>query len=396
MPAPIQRKEEPMSRKLIRFAGLLVILCALVGVATAGSHKSSKKGKCPTKQKSGKSQKKHQCKPSCDCDVDLGQLEVTVQRLINVTQDQQKLIDRLIAEVRKHQVQIGGLNALLAGVTRVTDPNTSQDTLRFEDMNLQVVNGTGTTDGLPTGTGNIIIGYNELGNPVDDRAGSHMLVLGMENSYTVNSFGGILAGRTNTTDNMFASVSGGHKNMAAGPCSSVSGGSENVASGPECSSVSGGMRNTASGMFSAVSGGHLNTASGPCSSVSGGSGNTASGPECSSVSGGQGNEATGKFCSVSGGRMNVASADWASVQGGEENMATSMSSSVGGGYKNVASGGCSSVNGGRLNKATNTCAAVSGGRANEANGQTSTIGGGASRVVSGDDNWRAGEAFEVN
>jgi hypothetical protein len=33
------------------------------------------------------------------------------------------------------------------------------DTLLFDGMNVQVANGTGTTDGEPNGTGNLIVGY---------------------------------------------------------------------------------------------------------------------------------------------------------------------------------------------------------------------------------------------
>ena len=84
------------------------------------------------------------------------------------------------------------LKVLLVGVSRITDDNTGQDTLRFANMNVQVVNGSGITGGAKTGTGNLIIGYNELRNDVanpDDRTGSHMLVIGIQNNYS--AFGGM-------------------------------------------------------------------------------------------------------------------------------------------------------------------------------------------------------------
>ena len=56
--------------------------------------------------------------------------------------------------------KIDALEELLAGVSRGVDPNTSQDTLTFTNMNVQIVNGSGGTDGETTGTGNLIIGYN--------------------------------------------------------------------------------------------------------------------------------------------------------------------------------------------------------------------------------------------
>ena len=59
------------------------------------------------------------------------------------------------------EAKIDALEALLAGVSRGVDPNTSQDTLTFTNMNVQIVNGTGTTEEETTGTGNLIIGYNE-------------------------------------------------------------------------------------------------------------------------------------------------------------------------------------------------------------------------------------------
>ena len=93
--------------------------------------------------------------------------------------------------------KINALEALLANVTRGVDPNTSQDTLTFTNMNVQVVSGSGETYGAITGTGNLIIGYNETGSPNgDNRTGSHMLVIGERNSYT--SYGGMVAGGSNT------------------------------------------------------------------------------------------------------------------------------------------------------------------------------------------------------
>jgi hypothetical protein len=114
-------------------------------------------------------------------------------------------------------------SALLAGVSRGTDPNTKQDTLTFTKMNVQIVNGSSTTDGAVTGNGNLIIGYNETGNSRgDDRSGSHMLIAGSKNSYS--SFGGIVVGSNNTTSGNYSSVSGGSNSSASGNYSSVSGG----------------------------------------------------------------------------------------------------------------------------------------------------------------------------
>ena len=175
------------------------------------------------------------------------------------------------------------------------------DVARFDEVNVQITNGLGATNGDPmlnpnnpgpvNGLGNLLIGYNEAtgfgslacsdGQFADQtacedagetwareqRTGSHNLVLGAGQFYT--SHGGLLAGNRNIVNRAWASVSGGRLNTASGNSSSVSGGEFNFASGT-WSSVSGGFGNTASSSWSSVSGGSSNTASGDASSVSGG------------------------------------------------------------------------------------------------------------------------------
>lgn len=109
-------------------------------------------------------------------------------------------------------------------------------------------------------------------NSSDERTGSHMLVTGIDHTYT--GFGGLLAGADNTTTNDWASVAGRFRNTASGRFASVSGGSRNTASGVRAW-VSGGDSNIASGRRASVSGGEGNTAEGWGASVSGGTGNTA-------------------------------------------------------------------------------------------------------------------------
>jgi hypothetical protein len=207
-------------------------------------------------------------------------------------------------ELSALESRIEELEGLLADVSRLIDPNTGYDTVRFESVNVQIVNGSGTTDGETTGTGNLIIGYNELretpGEPVDCsdrwaacdyRGGSHMLVIGEGNNYTSDSHGGMVVGSWNETSAPFASISGGNANTASGHHSSVSGGGWGTASG-EYASVSGGSQNRASGVAASASGGNTNTASGVLATVSGGLGNKASGAN-SSVSGGDHRTAPG-------------------------------------------------------------------------------------------------------
>lgn len=66
-------------------------------------------------------------------------------------------------------------------------------TLRIRGLNVQIVNGSGSTGGSENGLGNLILGDNELGNSSGDaRTGSHNLVVGARNSYS--SSGGVVIG----------------------------------------------------------------------------------------------------------------------------------------------------------------------------------------------------------
>jgi hypothetical protein len=205
---------------------------------------------------------------------------------------------------------VTALEQLLAGVSREEfDPITNVDTLTFTNMNVQVVSGSGSTDGELNGTGNVIIGYNETGNFFgDDRSGSHMLVIGKANNYS--DFGGMVVGLGNVTSGCYSSVSGGQRNVASGFASSISGGAVTVASA-SYSSVNGGLENMATEYAASVSSGYFNTASENYSSVSGGLENMA-GWNFSSVSGGWNNEAGGYASTVSGGQDRSAfdTSDW--------------------------------------------------------------------------------------
>ncbi len=154
------------------------------------------------------------------------------------------------------------MQATLAGVTR------AGSTLVFSGMNLQVLSGSGATDGAVNGLGNVIIGYNESPRT---QTGSHNLVLGNQD---FESYGGLIAGLGNTITEPYATVTAGGNNTASGFAASVSGGDKNTASGID-PSVSGGDFNTASGAESSVSGGFGNTALGLNSSVAGGHGRVA-------------------------------------------------------------------------------------------------------------------------
>lgn len=203
-------------------------------------------------------------------------------------------VDALEADLTAADDRIASLEATLAGVTR------DGSTLTFSGMNVQVVNGNGST-GATNGLGNLIVGYNEDysdtgckpspsncqyhgDGTADPRSGSHNLIIGVDHTYS--SYGGLVTGRNNTISGKFASVTGGERNAAPGNYASVSGGAGNTASG-NWASVSGGVANTASGGVASVSGGLGNTASGHWASVSGGANNTAS-ADYASVAGGRG------------------------------------------------------------------------------------------------------------
>jgi hypothetical protein len=321
------------------------------------------------------------------------------------------LIDPLIVQVANLQAAVNQLTTLLEGVSRVDNGKT----IRFSDMNVQVVNGMGNTSTV-NGLGNLIIGYDETNTSTNllrcsngayseqatceqngatwshtHKSGSHYLVVGSQNNYS--RYGGMVAGFRNFSTGDYATVSAGERNTAGGYNSSVSGGNLNTASGWN-SSVSGGSGSTASGAHSSVSGGEWNTASGGNSSVSGGRSNTAS-DLWSSVSGGQSNAASGYYTSVSGGKSNTARHSHTSVSGGLSNTANMWYSSVSGGRENIASGYYSSVSGGRENIASAYYSSVSGGQRNAAEGWDSSVSGGYQRSVTGQYNWGAGSLIET-
>ena len=181
--------------------------------------------------------------------------------------------------------------------------------VRFTGVNVQVVNGLGST-ATKNGLGNMIVGYLEAGLPLgDDRTGSHNLVGGTLNSYT--SWGGMVVGRANTSGAPWASVSGGAGNIAGAPDASVGGGYLNEVTG-NYGWAAGGGQNIVWGEYGSACGGTLNAVGGINAAVVGGFGNTSDG-EVSTVTGGEGNLAHGPRSAVGGGfnRSAPGSHDWA-------------------------------------------------------------------------------------
>jgi hypothetical protein len=252
----------------------------------------------------------------------------------------------------------------------------TEDTILFTGVNVQIIDGSGTTGGPPTGVGNLIIGYNEdtgFGSP-HDRTGSHNLVIGEQ--HTFSGWSGIVAGRLNTIGAAYASVTAGYYNRATGKGSSVTGGRSNRAYG-NYSSISAGYFHQASGWGSSVSGGTNNTAYADYASVSGGYMNRAYG-YASSISGGTQNYTTANVTSISGGSYDLAAANNASISGGHANYGYGQSSSILGGYRNTTASNWDTIGGGYYNRTYGNYASVSGGQDNQASGYFSVVSGGRS------------------
>jgi len=223
----------------------------------------------------------------------------------------------------------------------------AKPTVKFSGVNVQVISGSGATNGAVNGTGNVVVGYNE---GTGTKGGSHNLILGRDQGY--GSYGGLLGGRANVAGPYATAL--GYNNRATGFASTVTGGYSNRATN-YYASVSGGCANLAgagefidvfycdtAGYFPTVGGGSQNQASGGQSSVTGGYQNQARGT-LSSVSGGESNTASGDYASILGGFSSQATNSYASVSGGQDSTANGVLSSVSGGFNNVADGYGSSI-----------------------------------------------------
>lgn len=145
---------------------------------------------------------------------------------------------KLEEKIAIQEAEVSRLVKLLEDISR------SGPDLVFKGINVQIVNGTGSTDGKVNGRGNLIIGYNETRGQdgQDVRVGSHNIVVGNKHNYS--SFGGLMVGAFHTVSAPYSSVSGGYGNTAEGSYSTVSGGQLNKASG-KYATVTGGMTRSA-------------------------------------------------------------------------------------------------------------------------------------------------------
>jgi hypothetical protein len=109
----------------------------------------------------------------------------------------------------------------------------------------------GNAEGDGSGTGNLIVGWDNAPEDGAVRSGSNNLVAGDFNNFT--SYAGFVVGIANSLSNCYSSVSGGANNVASVQYSSISGGFGNAASGMY-SSVSGGFGLTESTQFGWMAG----------------------------------------------------------------------------------------------------------------------------------------------
>jgi hypothetical protein len=235
-------------------------------------------------------------------------------------------------------------------------------TLRFTGVNVQIVNGLGSTE-TTNGAGNLIVGYQEVGNEVeaDLRTGSHNFVGGRSNNYT--AFGGLVLGESNRIHGPYCSVGGGRLNGATA----------------SWSSVGGGAHNTATAFGAVVTGGSFNWAGADCAVVVGGEGNRAIPPGHAGagakavVVGGYDNSSRGQGSVIVGGRYNDTTANYSAILAGAGN--TCIGDPQGG-------GSYCSISGGEGNSTSNVMAAA--------------VGGGMNRSAAGAYDWVGGNLRQDN
>lgn len=136
------------------------------------------------------------------------------------------------------EARIKKLEALLMNVKR------KGKDIVFTNMNVHVVNGTGSTE-KSNGKGNLIIGYGSSGK------GSHNVAVGNKNSYS--SYGSIVSGSNNVVSKKYTVVAGGKSNKSTGDYAVIVGGRDNKAEG-SYSSVLGGSGNKAKGEYTSING----------------------------------------------------------------------------------------------------------------------------------------------
>ncbi len=205
---------------------------------------------------------------------------------------------------------------------------------------------------------------------------------------SVGTYGSILGGYGNHAGNAvtdsFNFVGAGYLNTAGGQATAVIGGYENGTMG-RGSFVGAGTRDTASGWYSMVGGGSYNKATNSNATVAGGYANRASG-DCSAVAGGSWNCAIGSNSFVGGGWTDTARGGYSAVLGGANNH-TEATCAIAAGWFNTVNAFCGGALSGFNNlagdEAIDTAAVIGGGWANIATAKVATIAGGHMNVATG-------------
>jgi hypothetical protein len=291
----------------------------------------------------------------------IADLEATVAELEGDLADSDGTITDLEADVATLSAELSALsgNSVLAldGYVYLDDSVPQREKVVMEGVNLQVINGLGSTNSY-NARGNIIIGYDEsqpaheafcsLGQYTTEidcvnnaeiwdsslKIGSHNLVLGEGNNYTVA--GGIVSGVRNVINGPYSNAVGGRENVSSAYSGTTVGGFRNaMANGANYSVMAGGAGNFSDQIDSFMAGGAQNQ-----------------------ITGG------GVGAAAIGGRFNILSGSSSVIAGGENNQASSLSAVVTGGNSNVASG------------------------------ERSTVSGGLQRSAVGEDDWVAGALFQ--
>ncbi len=239
----------------------------------------------------------------------------------------------MMAQIIELQGQVEALQAsVIPGLSdHVSVVN--DETVLFSEVNLQVVNGQGTTSSV-NGLGNLIVGYNESDSLTTERGGSHNLVMGRWNQY--NAYSGIVHGLRNTVMNHESAAIAGSNNVVSGVRSAVLGGDQNTASGNKVVAI-GGLENEAKGSVTSILGGSSNVTDGTASVILGGAANQTLGSRTAVVGGGS-NVSDGHVGVVVGGQGNATpelASGYAAVFGGRYNTGGDYCGTILGGYENT-------------------------------------------------------------
>ncbi|MCP4134823.1 MAG: hypothetical protein GY754_27865 [bacterium] len=124
-------------------------------------------------------------------------------------------LNSMEAEIVSLNKQIAEYDRIFAGLSR------EKNDLKFNGVNVHILNGSGSTSGEVNGLGNLVVGYNEERDSDNVRSGSHNIIVGERHNYS--SYGGFVGGYNNAISGTYSSVSGGTENSAETDYSTVTG-----------------------------------------------------------------------------------------------------------------------------------------------------------------------------